>query len=109
MLLTILQRSFINQKKAMAVMVVAVAIGTAIAASLLALSFDISSKVSRELRSFGANIVVQPRVTGLAGVSGQTRYLRESDVPKAKIIFWKHNILGLAPQLLARDERTKVP
>ena len=108
MLFSILKRSFLNQKKAMAVMIVSVAIGTAIAASLLALSFDITSKVSKELRSFGANIVVLPKVTGLAGVSGQKRYLREADIPKAKIIFWKHNILGLAPQLTARDERQGV-
>lgn len=108
MLFAIVARSFLNQKKAASVMVLSVAVGTAIAASLLALSFDISSKVSRELRSFGANIVVQPRITGLAGVSGQKRYLRESDVPKAKIIFWKHNILGLAPQLVVRDERTGI-
>jgi len=106
MLFNILKRSFINQKKAMAVMIVSVAVGTAIAASLLALSFDISSKVSKELRSFGANIVVQPKVTGLAGVSNQKRYLREEDVVKAKTIFWRHNIMGVAPQLLVRDEQT---
>lgn len=105
MLFSILKRSFLNQKKAMAVMIVSVAVGTAITASLLALSFDISSKVSRELRSFGANIVVQPNVTGLAGISGQKRFLREADLPKAKTIFWRHNILGLAPQLLMRDEQ----
>jgi putative ABC transport system permease protein len=107
MLLTILQRSFINQKKAMAVMIVAVAVGTAIAASLLALAFDISSKVSKELRSFGANIIVQPKVTGLAGVSGQKRYLREADIVKVKTIFWRHNIMGVAPQLLVRDDALK--
>ena len=105
MLFSILKRSFMNQKKAMAVMIVAVAIGTAIAASLLALSFDISSKVSKELRSFGANIVVQPKLTGLAGVSNQKRYLREEDVVKAKTIFWRHNIMGVVPQLLVRDEQ----
>ncbi|MDH4161395.1 MAG: ABC transporter permease [Nitrospirota bacterium] len=105
MLFNILKRSFLNQKRAMAVMIVSVAVGTAIAASLLALSFDISSKVSRELRSFGANIVVQPRITGLAGVSGQKRYLREADIPKAKTIFWRHNILGVAPLLVVRDEK----
>ena len=108
MLFNILRRSFMNQRKAMAVMIVSVAVGTAIAASLLALTFDISSKVSKELRSFGANIIIQPKVTGLAGVSGQRRYLREEDIPKAKTIFWRHNILGLAPQLLVRDERQNV-
>jgi putative ABC transport system permease protein len=108
MLLSLVLRSIFNQKKAASVMVLSVAVGTAVAASLLALSFDISTKISRELRSFGANIVVQPRIAGIAGMSGQQRYLRESDIPKAKIIFWKHNILGIAPQLLARDEGTGV-
>ena len=86
-------------------MVVSVAVGTAIAASLLSLSFDITSKVSKELRSYGANIVVQPKVMGLAGISGQKRYLREQDVVKAKTIFWKHNILGVVPILTVRDEK----
>jgi len=104
MLFSILKRSFMNQKRAMAVMVVSVAVGTSIAASLLSLSLDISSKVSKELRSFGANIIIQPRLTGLAGVSGQKRYLREEDLPRVKTIFWRHNIVGVAPLLLFRDE-----
>ncbi len=108
MLFSIIKRSFVNQKKAMAVMIVSVAVGTAIAASLLSLSFDIASKVSKELRSFGANIVVQPKVTGLAGMSGQKRYLREEDIAKAKTIFWMHNIIGLAPVLVVRDEKLDV-
>ncbi len=104
MLFTIIKQSFLNQKKAMAVMIVSVAVGTALAASLLSLSFDISSKVSKELRSFGANIVIQPKITGLARVGGQKRYLREEDLLKAKTIFWRHNILGIAPFLVIRDE-----
>src|SRR5574337_605741 len=104
MLLTIIKQSFLNQKKAMAVMIVSVAVGTALAASLLSLSFDISSKVSKELRSFGANIVIQPKISGLAGIGGQKRYLREEDLPKAKTIFWRHNILGIAPFLTVRDD-----
>lgn len=104
MLFNIIKQSFLNQKRAMAVMIVSVTIGTALAAALLALSFDISSKVSKELRSFGANIIIQPKVTGLAGVSGQKRYLREEDMVKAKTIFWRHNVLGIVPFLLVRDE-----
>jgi putative ABC transport system permease protein len=104
MLSILLRRSFLNRKKALAVMIVAVAVGTAVVSSLLALSFDISSKVSKELRSFGANIVIRPKVAGLAGLSGQKRYLREEDIVKAKTIFWRHNIEGLAPVLLVRDE-----
>lgn len=88
----------------MAVMIASVAVGTAIAASLLSLSLDISSKVAKELRSFGANIIVRPRIAGLAGVSGQKRYLRELDLIRAKTIFWRHNIIGLMPELLVRDD-----
>ncbi len=106
MLLNIIKRSFVNQKKAMAVMVVSVAVGTAIAASLIALSLDIETKVSKELRSFGANIVIQPKVTGLADVAGQKRYLREKDIVKTKTIFWRHNIVGVVPFLNLKDKKT---
>ncbi len=99
MLLNIISRSFINQKKAMALMIVSIAVGTALTASLITLSFEISGKVSKELRSFGANIVVEPRIEGLADISGQKRYLRSDDIIKAKTIFWRHNIIGVAPFL----------
>lgn len=103
MLLTIIKRSFLNQKKAVAVMVVSVAVGTAIAASLLSLSFDISTKVSKELRSFGANILVIPRVSKVAGIAGESRYLLEEDIVKVKTIFWRHNILAVVPFLYVKD------
>ena len=99
MLFRIIKNSFVNQKKAMAVMIIAVSVGSAIAASLLSLSMDISTKVSKELRAFGANILVEPRVQGLASIAGQSRYLKESDLVKIKTIFWRHNILGFVPFL----------
>ncbi len=108
MLGTIITRSFLNQRKAMAVMIASVAVGAALTATLLALSFDISSKISKELRLFGANIVIQPKISGLAGLSGQERYLREQDLPKAKTIFWRHNIQGIAPVLVIHDETLNV-
>lgn len=83
----------------MTLMVVSVSMGTAVAASLIALSLDIKGKISKELRSFGANITISPSVEGFAEVAGQKRYLREEDVIKAKTIFWRHNIVGLAPFL----------
>lgn len=102
MLLKLLKQSFFNQKKAMALMVLSVAMGTAVSASLITLSLDITGKVTRELRSFGANIVIEPKVEGVADLAGQKRYLREEDVIKAKTIFWRHNIIGLAPYLDAK-------
>ncbi len=99
MLLNIIKKSFVNQKKAMALMVVSIAVGTALTASLITLSFEISGKVSKELRSFGANILVEPKIEGLADISGQKRYLRLEDVIRTKTIFWRHNIVGVAPFL----------
>lgn len=99
MLLKIIQKSFLNQKKAMALMIASVTVGTALAASLISISLEIGGKVSKELRSFGANITIEPKVEGLADISGQKRYLRQEDIVKSKTIFWRHNIVGIAPFL----------
>ncbi|MFZ2199160.1 MAG: FtsX-like permease family protein [Thermodesulfovibrionales bacterium] len=99
MLITLLKSFFANQKKAAALMIASVAVGTAVAASLVTISLEINGKVSKELRAFGANILIEPKVEGLAEISGQKRYLRQEDILKAKTIFWRHNILGIAPFL----------
>jgi putative ABC transport system permease protein len=103
-LIKLLKASFINQKKSTALMIVSVAVGTAVAASLITLSLDIRSNVSRELRTFGANILIEPKVEGLAQLVDQKRYLRQDDLIKAKTIFWRNNILGIAPFLETRAE-----
>ena len=82
-------------------MVVSVAFGTALAASMLTVASEISGKVAVELRTFGANIHIEPRIEGMADLSGQRRYLLEKDLKKIKTIFWRHNILGFAPFLEA--------
>jgi len=99
MLLHLIKRSFVNQKKAMALMIVSIAVGTAMAASLITISLEINGKVSKELRSFGANILVEPKIEGLADISGQKRFLRYEDIIRTKTIFWRHNILGVSPFL----------
>jgi len=88
----------------MALMIASVAVGTALAASLITISFEISGKVSKELRAFGANILVEPAVEGLADITDQKRYLNEDEILKVKTIFWRHNILGISP-FLETDER----
>jgi putative ABC transport system permease protein len=103
MLFNIIKNSFINQKKSMILMISSVAVGTALAASLITLAFEISGKVSNELRAFGANILVEPTVEGLADITGQKRYLNEEDILKVKTIFWRHNILGISPFLETDD------
>jgi len=76
------------RRKAMTVL--AIAMGTAIATSMLGVVLDIGDKINLELQSLGANILVTPR-TGAV--------LPEAQVPKLKTIFWQLNITGFMPSL----------
>ncbi len=90
-----------------ALALVAVAVGTALAAALLGVAFDIQERMAKELRAFGANILLVPRgeplevtVGGLRYVAPQEEiYLSEADLSRLKTIFWRHNIVAFAPFL----------
>lgn len=66
-------------------------LGASLIASLLGLYLNVDDKVGRELRSYGANIRVLPKTGG--------GFIEEAQLVKIKQIFWKHNILGFAPDL----------
>ena len=91
--------------------IAAVALGTAVAMSMLGVLLDIGDQVGHELRSLGANILVTPRAQALAaqvaGVSaapvGQAAFIPEDQLPRIKRIFWGLNILGFSPSLQARS------
>jgi hypothetical protein len=60
----------------MALMVISVAVGTAMSASLISIALQISGKVSRELRAFGANIRGTEEVLKTGGhCKGQDHFL----------------------------------
>src|SRR5262249_34952089 len=65
----------------------------------------IGDKISRELRTLGANLVVTPEEesldvqVGSVSLKPALAYLNEADVPKIKGIFWRNNITGFAPLL----------
>lgn len=83
----------------------AVALGIAAATAVATLSLNVGDKVSRELRSFGANITVTPAADGLpvtvGGVdfrpAGAGAYLPENHLVNLKRIFWRNNIIAFAP------------
>src|SRR5260370_333318 len=81
-----------------ALIVAAIAMGTAVATSMLGVMLSIGDKVNRELRAVGANIVVTGRAASVTGGVGNvttkaaTTYIAESDVLKIKNIFWGLNI-----------------
>ena len=92
-----------------AAIVAAIALGSAVATSMLGVMLSIGDKINRELRQAGANIAVTTRASSLEGgvgglttaAAGAADYIREEDVPKIKRIFWSLNILGFAPSLAA--------
>ncbi len=107
MLPRILKETFLRRKRWVALVFLAVLLGASLASSLLTVYGDITGKMSQELPSYGANILVRPASTGLELEVGGISYtppsarvfLDERELPKIKTIFWKYNITGFAPFL----------
>ena len=94
--------------KAKAVLVLlAVATASALVSAFLNIALTVTEEMAKELRSFGANIILVPKSDplevsfgGLKFVSpDDAEYLKEADLPRIKTIFWKHNIVGFTPFL----------
>ena len=89
MFLRLLSKAIQRRKLRIALAILAVVMGASIASTLLTISFDINDKMGRELKSYGANIILQP----------SSGFMNESELYKMKTIFWRHNILGYSPYL----------
>jgi len=109
MLPRLLWKSVRNRKSRLVLASAAVAIAATLASALLGVALDVGEKVAKELRAFGANIVVVPKQDALEveigglryATAAQAAYLAESDLPKLKTIFWAYNIVGFVPFLSA--------
>lgn len=107
MFLRLVFQSFRRQKRSKLLAIAAVTLGVAVATAMITIATDVGDKINRELRSFGANIAVYPQDSAMKVNVGDVSldpqsaqpYLRESDLPKIKSIFWRHNILAFAPFL----------
>ncbi|MEA9389164.1 ABC transporter permease [Acerihabitans sp. TG2] len=93
------------RRKFLAVLTVFLAAG--LISALLAVSIDIGDKMAHELKSYGANILIEPAGQAVlpalfgnrsAPLSGQD-LIDESELPNIKDIFWRNNIIGFAPLL----------
>ncbi len=93
MLFRILKNSFLKRPKAVFLVFLSIAMGAAVATAFLGISGEISHKMALELRSYGANILLEPSAAQGGG------FLREDDLPKIKTVFWKYNITGFTPYL----------
>src|SRR5437763_5258142 len=103
----ILYQSFLRQQRRKLLAGVAVALGVGVATAMIAVATDIGDKMNRELRTYGANIMVYPQDEALQVEVGgmnlkpasDSQYLNEADLPKIKGTFWRNNIVGFAPML----------
>jgi putative ABC transport system permease protein len=92
-LFRILKNSFLKRPKAVLLIFLSIAMGAAVATAFLGIAGEVSHKMALELRSYGANILLEPSAIEGGG------FLREEDLPKIKTVFWKYNITGFTPYL----------
>jgi putative ABC transport system permease protein len=111
MFVRLVYESFRRQTRRKLLVAAAVTLGAAVSTAMIAIATDIGDKISRELRSYGANIAVAPEDAALDVQIGSVNlkpsggaYLNESDLPKIKGIFWRNNITAFTPELLANVE-----
>jgi putative ABC transport system permease protein len=109
MFLRFVSQSVRRSPRRKAMTVAAVAMGSAVATAMLGVMLDIGDKVSREMRSLGANLMVMPKARALPVEIGgipyrpvaPLDYIPEDQVAKIKSTFWHLNITGFAPSLKA--------
>jgi putative ABC transport system permease protein len=103
----LLYESFRRQKRRKLLAGVAITLGVAVATAMIAVATDIGDKISRELRTYGANLLVTPQEDTIdieiGGVNlkppSDGNFLNEADLPKIRGTFWRHNIVGFSPML----------
>ena len=109
MLFRILRETLARRPRRFASAVLAVAVSAALSAALMGVSLDIGDRMAREMRSYGANVLVEPANSALrleiGGINLSPLTARgavdEGQLVKLKTIFWKNNIVGFAPFLSA--------
>ncbi len=102
-------QSLVRARRRKLATIAAVALGSAVSTAMLAVVVDIGDRINRELRAFGANLLVSPKAEALAVEIGGVDYrpvtegtfLPEEALPRLKATFWRHNITAFAPFLSA--------
>ena len=103
----IVYESFRRQARRKLLAGIAITLGVAVATAMIAVATDIGDKINRELRSYGANLVVTPQEDTLdvevGGVNlkppSDGAFLNEVDLPRIRGTFWHNNIVGFSPML----------
>jgi putative ABC transport system permease protein len=107
MFVRLVYESFRRQTRRKLLVGVAVTLGAAVSTAMIGIATGIGDKISRELRTYGANLIVTPEEDDLdvqigsvnLKPAGSGAYLEEAALPKIKGIFWRNNIVSFAPEL----------
>ena len=108
MFFTILFHSFKFDLRPKILAILTSLLATALISSLLAISLDVGDKMAREMKAYGANIVIEPNSLFYKDFSKRELknrdFLEEQELALIKSIFWLNNIVGFAPLLSAPSD-----
>lgn len=103
MFLKLIARSLSNRKRKIAVILITVIIGSTIISGLINVYYDIGQKMTREFRSYGANLVLLPRDGGYQKfIDGQT-------ADAIQKLLSRKSLVGYAPYLFEVSNINKRP
>jgi len=121
MFFLMLRQSFFRGRRRKALATATIVLSASLITALMNISIDVGDKMSREMKSYGANINVVPKSEAIPLEIGGVDYnplkdrvfINEADLPKIKEIFWHNNIVGFAPFLkttveIAGKEKARV-
>jgi putative ABC transport system permease protein len=107
MFVRLVYESFRRQTRRKLLVAAAVTLGAAVSTAMIGIALGIGDKINRELRSYGANLIVTPDEDRLEISIGSvdltpaasSAYLDEASLPKIKGMFWANNIVAFTPEL----------
>ncbi len=107
MFFLMLRQSFFRGRRRKALATVTIALAASLITALMNISIDVGDKMSKEMKSYGANINIVPKSENIPLEIGGVDYnplkgqvfIDEKAMPEIKEIFWHNNIIGFAPFL----------
>lgn len=121
MFFRMLRQSFFRGWRRKALATTTIVLSASLITALMNISINVGDKMSREMKSYGANINVVPKSEAIPLEIGGVDYnplkdrvfINEADLPKIKEIFWHNNIVGFVPFLktgvmIAGQEKKRV-
>jgi len=112
MFFLMLRQSFVKGWRRKALATTTIVLAACLITALMNISIDVGDKMSKEMKSYGANINLVPKSENISLEIGGVDYnplegkvlIDEKELPKIKGIFWANNIVGYAPFLKVNAE-----